>query len=145
MTLSDGSTQSACLPSGLPTISLLKSTPSDKRRVTSSSRFATSKTNRAHPPGNGFAPSGIGLEADTLGPASQSSISLNETAQIYSSITLATFIFFRSRALGADEFAKDHGALQYFDAERMSVTPMWLQVWAAAMGLTCAIGLFVFA
>ena len=68
-----------------------------------------------------------------------------KAAQIYSSITLAIFMFFSSSALGAEEFAKGHGALQYFDAEGMSVTPMWVQVWVAAMVLTFAIGLFVFA
>jgi hypothetical protein len=68
-----------------------------------------------------------------------------KAARIYASITLAIFMFFSSSALGAEEFAKGHGALQYFDAEGMSVTPMWVQVWVAAMVLTFAIGLFVFA
>ena len=68
-----------------------------------------------------------------------------KTPQIYASITLAIFMFFSHSALGAEEFAKGHGALQYFDAEGMSVTPMWVQVWVAVMVLTFAIGLFVFA
>ena len=43
--------------------------------------------------------------------------------------------------LGADEYAKGHGALEVFDDEGMAVAPLWVQLWVAFMLLNFAIGL----
>lgn len=68
-----------------------------------------------------------------------------KATQIYRFITLAIFMLLSHSTLAAEGFAKGHGALQHFDAQGMSVTPMWIQIWVAVMVLTFAIGLFVFA
>jgi len=46
---------------------------------------------------------------------------------------------------GADDYAKGNGALEVFDAEGISASPAWVQIWVGFMLLMFAIGLFVFA
>jgi len=48
-------------------------------------------------------------------------------------------------ALGAEEYAKGHGALEAFDAEGIVATPLWVQLWVGFMLVMFAIGLFAFA
>lgn len=44
-------------------------------------------------------------------------------------------------ALGADDFAKGHGALEVFDGEGISAAPLWVKVWVGFMMLMFASGL----
>jgi len=50
-----------------------------------------------------------------------------------------------SGALGAEEYAKGHSALEVFDAEGIAATPLWVQMWVGFMLAMFAIGLFAFA
>jgi|TARA_B110000879_G_scaffold200692_1_gene274939 hypothetical protein len=68
-----------------------------------------------------------------------------KATQIYGSITAVICLLISLNAVSAEQYEKGHGALQYFDAQGMSVSPIWVQAWVAFMVLTFAIGLFVFA
>jgi len=54
-------------------------------------------------------------------------------------------LFLSHDAIGAEEYAKGHGALQVFDAEGMAATPLWVQMWVGFMLVMFATGLFAFA
>lgn len=47
-------------------------------------------------------------------------------------------------ALGAEQFAKGHGALEVFDADGVAASPLWVQLWVGFMVLTFAVGLIFF-